>query len=79
MSVRVSSAPAPLLAEPTPPVPAKGKRLAWLDALRGFAALCVVFNHLGWMVLQRVHGDVFEVIDTGQYGVFVSGTACCGT
>ena len=42
-----------------------------VDALRGFAALCVVFNHLGWMVLQRVHGDVFEVIDTGQYGVFV--------
>ena len=67
----MSSAPARLLAEPTPPAPAKGKRLAWLDALRGFAALCVVFGHLGWMVLQRVHGDVFEVIDTGQYGVFV--------
>ena len=26
--------------------PAAGKRLAWLDALRGIAALCVVFDHL---------------------------------
>jgi peptidoglycan/LPS O-acetylase OafA/YrhL len=69
----VSSAPARLPAEPVPPAPAPatGKRLAWLDALRGFAALCVVFNHLGWMVLQRLHGDVCELIDTGQYGVFV--------
>ncbi len=62
--------------EPTPPqqpVPAapRGRRLAWLDAIRGFAALCVVFDHMGGLVLQRVHNDVYRVIDTGQYGVFV--------
>jgi peptidoglycan/LPS O-acetylase OafA/YrhL len=49
----------------------KGRRLAWLDAMRGFAALCVVFDHMGTLVLQRVHTDIFTVVDTGQYGVFV--------
>jgi peptidoglycan/LPS O-acetylase OafA/YrhL len=49
----------------------KGRRLAWLDAMRGFAALCVVFDHMGSLVLQRLHNDVYRVIDTGQYGVFV--------
>ena len=71
----VSSASARLVTDPTPPepapAPAKGRRLAWLDALRGFAALCVVFDHMGTLVLQRLHNDVFQVIDTGQYGVFV--------
>jgi peptidoglycan/LPS O-acetylase OafA/YrhL len=71
----VSSASARLVTNPTPPEPApaaaKGRRLAWLDALRGFAALCVVFDHMGTLVLQRLHNDVFQVIDTGQYGVFV--------
>src|ERR1700722_2858455 len=45
-------------AEPPGPAPAepavastgapasRGRRMAWLDALRGFAALCVVFSHL---------------------------------
>jgi peptidoglycan/LPS O-acetylase OafA/YrhL len=56
---------------PTVPAAPKGRRLAWLDALRGFAALCVVFDHMGGLVLQRVHNDVYTVIDTGQYGVFV--------
>jgi peptidoglycan/LPS O-acetylase OafA/YrhL len=39
--------------------------------MRGFAALCVVFDHMGTLVLQRVHTDIFTVVDTGQYGVFV--------
>jgi peptidoglycan/LPS O-acetylase OafA/YrhL len=56
---------------PTVPAAPKGRRLAWLDGLRGFAALCVVFDHMGGLVLQRVHNDVYTVIDTGQYGVFV--------
>ena len=55
---------------PVPTAP-KGRRLAWLDAMRGFAALCVVFDHMGGLVLQRLHNDVYTVIDTGQYGVFV--------
>jgi len=61
--------------EPTPPqsvpAPPKGRRLAWLDAMRGFAALCVVFDHMGTLVLQRPHDLVYRVLDTGQYGVFV--------
>jgi peptidoglycan/LPS O-acetylase OafA/YrhL len=48
-----------------------GKRLAWLDALRGIAALCVVFDHLTYTVLQPVRHAVYCWFDPGQYGVFV--------
>jgi peptidoglycan/LPS O-acetylase OafA/YrhL len=48
-----------------------GKRLAWLDALRGIAALFVVFDHLGYGVLQHARADLYQWFDTGQYGVFV--------
>src|SRR5580658_2398954 len=51
--------------------PAAAKRLAWLDALRGIAALCVVFDHLTYSVLQPVHNTVYRWFDPGQYGVFV--------
>jgi peptidoglycan/LPS O-acetylase OafA/YrhL len=51
--------------------PAAGKRLAWLDALRGIAALAVVFDHLGYNVLQHARYDVYQWFDPGQYGVFV--------
>jgi peptidoglycan/LPS O-acetylase OafA/YrhL len=51
--------------------PAAGKRLAWLDALRGIAALCVVFDHLTHSVLQPVRDSVYHWFDPGQYGVFV--------
>jgi peptidoglycan/LPS O-acetylase OafA/YrhL len=50
---------------------AGARRLAWLDALRGFAALCVVFDHAGYRVLQGVRADVYQWFDPGQYGVFV--------
>jgi peptidoglycan/LPS O-acetylase OafA/YrhL len=71
----VSSAPTRLVTEPTPPEPvpaaAKGRRLAWLDALRGFAALCVVFDHMSTLVLQHVRNDLYGWFSGGQYGVFV--------
>ncbi len=51
--------------------PAAGRRLAWLDALRGIAALCVVFDHLTYSVLQPVRHSVYHWFDPGQYGVFV--------
>src|SRR5580658_1990172 len=51
--------------------PAAPKRLAWLDALRGIAALCVVFDHLTYSVLQPVRNTVYHWFDPGQYGVFV--------
>ncbi|MGH3176098.1 MAG: hypothetical protein ACRDPF_19825 [Streptosporangiaceae bacterium] len=47
--------------------PAAGKRLAWLDALRGIAALCVVFDHLTYSVLQPVRDSVYHWFDPGQY------------
>ena len=74
-SMRVSSASAQLVTDPTPPepapAPAKGRRLAWLDALRGFAALCVVFDHMSTLVLQHVRSDLYVWFNGGQYGVFV--------
>jgi peptidoglycan/LPS O-acetylase OafA/YrhL len=50
---------------------ATGKRLAWLDALRGIAALFVVFDHLSYAVLQHVRIAVYHWFDPGRYGVFV--------
>jgi peptidoglycan/LPS O-acetylase OafA/YrhL len=52
------------------PAPPAG-RLAWLDALRGFAALCVVFDHASGLVLYRLHQFLYQWFDFGRYGVFV--------
>lgn len=46
-------------------------RLAWLDALRGFAALCVVFEHGSTLLLRPVRDLLYHWFDFGQYGVFV--------
>jgi peptidoglycan/LPS O-acetylase OafA/YrhL len=57
-----------------PPVSGKrpsGRRLAWLDALRGFAALCVVFDHGTTLLLQGSRDVLYHVMNFGQYGVFV--------
>ena len=48
-----------------------GTRLAWLDALRGFAALAVVFDHGTYLVFQQARQFVYHWFDPGQYGVFV--------
>jgi peptidoglycan/LPS O-acetylase OafA/YrhL len=53
------------------PAAAPRSRLAWLDALRGIAALCVVYTHFGSRVLLRLHSDVYNVFDPGLYGVLV--------
>jgi peptidoglycan/LPS O-acetylase OafA/YrhL len=55
----------------TPAPPATGSRLAWLDALRGIAALCVVFDHLSTLMLQPVRTFLYQWFNGGQYGVFV--------
>src|SRR5579859_5107277 len=52
---------------PSPP----GRRLAWLDALRGFAALCVVFDHGSTLLLLPVRTFLYHWFNLGQYGVFV--------
>ncbi|HEX6518774.1 MAG TPA: acyltransferase [Streptosporangiaceae bacterium] len=46
-------------------------RLAWLDALRGIAALAVVFDHLSQYLLTGLRAHIYHWIDGGQYGVFV--------
>ena len=46
-------------------------RLAWLDVLRGVAALAVVFNHFGYFVPPALNGRVYQWINPGDYGVFV--------
>jgi len=50
---------------------AQRQRLAWLDALRGVAALCVVYEHFGARVLPAVHARVFAIFDPGLYGVLL--------
>jgi uncharacterized membrane protein len=67
--------PAPARGEPQPEAQdrakARGRRLPWLDALRGIAALCVVYSHFGTRVLPAVHRAVYNVFDPGLYGVLV--------
>jgi len=46
-------------------------RLAWLDALRGFAALCVVFDHGSTLLLLPARSFLYHWLNLGQYGVFV--------
>jgi len=48
-----------------------GTRLAWLDVLRGLAALTVVFDHASYYVLHHVRAIVYQWFDPGNYGVFV--------
>ena len=70
-----SQRPEPELSPQTPPARPRaagtGSRLAWLDVLRGVAALAVVFNHFGYFVPPRLNGPVYQWIDPGAYGVFV--------
>jgi peptidoglycan/LPS O-acetylase OafA/YrhL len=70
-----AAAPASVPQQSRPPGtagrPARGHRLAWLDALRGIAALWVVYAHFGTRVLPRVHTAVYNVFDPGLYGVLV--------
>lgn len=56
-----------------PPRPAaqRGSRMAWLDVLRGFAALVVAYFHLQSYVLDRPADVVDGWLDLGRYGVLV--------
>ena len=68
-----SAQPAATTEPPQPPRPAAGtgSRLAWLDVLRGLAALAVVFNHFGYFLPPVVKNPVYQWINPGDYGVFV--------
>jgi peptidoglycan/LPS O-acetylase OafA/YrhL len=66
-----SAEPPQASSPPSAAATATGNRLAWLDVLRGLAALAVVFNHFGYFVPSRLNGPVNQWIDPGAYGVFV--------
>ncbi|MFC6085212.1 acyltransferase family protein [Sphaerisporangium aureirubrum] len=56
---------------PSPSPPARAPRQAWLDALRGIAALIVVFEHSLDALLPEVRNAVSPWFNFGQYGVLV--------
>ena len=58
-------------ADPAPAAEPPQSRLAWLDVLRGVAALAVVFNHSGYFLPAGVKAAVYQWINPGDYGVFV--------
>ncbi len=51
--------------------PGAGARLGWLDALRGFAALAVVFQHSGPVLLPGLYRSSHQQLDAGIFGVFL--------
>ncbi|GGL27249.1 acyltransferase family protein [Planomonospora parontospora] len=57
----------------TPPTAARqtGNRMAWLDALRGIAAVAVVFEHAFKFLLPEARLPVKAVFEPGWYGVMV--------
>ncbi|MET8161383.1 acyltransferase [Sphaerisporangium sp. NPDC005289] len=59
--------PPPPTTRPTP----RRTRQSWLDALRGFAALVVVFEHSLDPLLPEIRGVISPWFDFGQYGVLV--------
>lgn len=50
---------------------ATASRMGWLDALRGLAALVVVFEHSLDVLLPEVRRNVSPWFDFGRYGVFL--------
>ncbi|RKS73709.1 peptidoglycan/LPS O-acetylase OafA/YrhL [Actinomadura pelletieri DSM 43383] len=51
--------------------PDRASRMDWLDALRGLAALVVVFEHTLDVLLPEVRETASPWFDFGRYGVFV--------
>jgi peptidoglycan/LPS O-acetylase OafA/YrhL len=72
-TAKPTARPEPSQAPPSPPAAAAGtgSRLAWLDVLRGLAALAVVFNHFGYFVPQGLKDPINQWVNSGHYGVFV--------
>lgn len=60
--------PASLAESGTPSGPS---RLAWLDALRGIAALAVVFEHSSLSFLAEFRRELMPTFNVGRYGILV--------
>jgi peptidoglycan/LPS O-acetylase OafA/YrhL len=52
-------------------VPADPSRLGWLDALRGIAALVVVFDHSSYTFLPELRQELMPEFNTSRYGIMV--------
>ncbi len=56
----------------SPPAAAPhASRLAWLDALRGIAALVVVFDHASYSYLAEFRQELMPSFNTSRYGIMV--------
>src|ERR671924_2089375 len=67
----VSALPSPTKQDDSLLPPPSGRRLAWLDGLRGLAAMVVVFEHSLNVLLPEVRRTASPWFDFGRYGVFV--------
>ncbi|MFE6618957.1 acyltransferase family protein [Streptomyces sp. NPDC057740] len=54
-----------------PPPPGSAARLGWLDALRGIAALVVVFDHSSYTFLADFRRELMPQFSTSRYGIMV--------
>ena len=54
-------------------MPSNNGRLAGLDALRGVAALCVIFQHAAQFTVERtaLYSPVLDLINLGRFGVIL--------
>ncbi|WP_281292567.1 acyltransferase family protein [Streptomyces hawaiiensis] len=62
------SAPARL---PASGASARPSRLGWLDALRGIAALVVVFDHSSYAFMAEFRRELMPEFNTSRYGIMV--------
>jgi peptidoglycan/LPS O-acetylase OafA/YrhL len=63
--------PAPTTAATTAGAPPEPRRLAWLDLLRGIAAMVVALHHATYYYVPRLRGQMVDWFDPGRYGVLV--------
>ncbi|MDG4788964.1 acyltransferase [Micromonospora sp. WMMD1102] len=56
---------------PGPGAASRASRLGWLDALRGIAALVVVFDHSSYAFLAELRPQVMAHLNTSRYGILV--------
>ncbi|WP_280855113.1 MULTISPECIES: acyltransferase [unclassified Streptomyces] len=52
-------------------MPVRTSRLGWLDALRGIAALVVVFDHSSYSFMAEFRQELMPEFNTSRYGIMV--------